>query len=69
VKLFIIGNGFDKGHGLATSYWDFRMYLENHYPNFLSTFEEHYNIYPKMDVDSKRKLLWNEFETNLANIN
>ena len=28
MKLFIIGNGFDKGHGLNTSYWDFRTYLK-----------------------------------------
>ena len=34
MKLFIIGNGFDKGHGLNTSYWDFRTYLKNMYPEF-----------------------------------
>lgn len=68
MKLFIIGNGFDKGHGLSTSYWDFRMYLENLYPEFLNAFEEHYYIYPKMDEAAKQKLLWNELETNLANI-
>lgn len=68
MKLFVIGNGFDKGHGLPTSYWDFRTYLENLYPGFLYAFEEHYYIYPKMDDASKRKLLWNELETNLANI-
>lgn len=68
MKLFIIGNGFDKGHGLATSYWDFRMYLENLYPEFLNAFEEHYYIYPRMDEAAKQKLLWNELETNLANI-
>ena len=26
-ELHIIGNGFDKGHGLKTSYWNFREYL------------------------------------------
>lgn len=30
-KLFIIGNGFDRAHGLATSYDDFRQYLCNTY--------------------------------------
>lgn len=69
MKLFIIGNGFDKGHGLATSYWDFRTYLENRYPDFLNAFEEHYYIYPGMDGNAKRELLWNDLETNLANIN
>ena len=24
--LFVIGNGFDRAHGLKTSYWDFRKY-------------------------------------------
>lgn len=68
MKLFIIGNGFDKGHGLKTGYWDFRKYLENMHPDFLCAFEDHYYIYPKMDEDAKKKQLWNELETNLANI-
>lgn len=68
MKLFIIGNGFDKGHGLQTGYWDFRIYLENLYPEFLYGFEQHYYIYPKSDDAAKKKLLWNEFESNLANI-
>jgi hypothetical protein len=68
VKLFIIGNGFDRGHGLATSYWDFRTYLKNVYPGFLRSFEEHYYIYPRMDESAKRQMLWNDLETNLANI-
>lgn len=68
MKLFIIGNGFDKGHGLATSYWDFRTYLKNIYPEFLRSFEEHYYIYPRMDESAKRQMLWNDLETNLANI-
>ena len=69
MKLFVLGNGFDRAHGLATSYWDFREYLENLYPEFLSDFEEHYYIFPRTDEDSKKELLWNELETNLANIN
>ena len=68
MKLFIIGNGFDKAHGLPTSYWDFRTFLENRFPDFLYAFEQLYNIYPGLDDSSKRNLLWNEFETNLANI-
>lgn len=68
MKLFIIGNGFDIGHGLPTQYWDFRTYLENRDPNFLTVFEEHYDIYPNMSNDEKADLLWNELETNLANI-
>lgn len=68
LKLFIIGNGFDIGHGLPTQYWDFRTYLENLHPDFLQAFEEHYYIYPCMSNEDKKKLLWNELETNLANI-
>lgn len=32
-KLFIIGNGFDRAHCLATSYDKFREYLCNKYMN------------------------------------
>ena len=68
MKLFIIGNGFDIGHKLQTKYWHFRTYLENRYPDFLTAFEAHYDIYPNMSDNEKSNLLWNEFETNLANI-
>lgn len=68
MKLFIIGNGFDKGHGLNTGYWDFRAYLENLYPDFLCAFEQHYDIYPRINDEAKKNLLWNQLESNLANI-
>ena len=68
MKLFIIGNGFDKGHGLNTSYWDFRTYLKNMYPEFLYAFESHYYIYPANYEEAQKNLLWNELEKNLANI-
>lgn len=68
MKLFIIGNGFDRGHELNTSYWDFRNYLNNMYPEFLHSFESHYNIYPSSSEEAHKKLLWNELEKNLANI-
>lgn len=32
-KLFIIGNGFDRAHGLNTSYEDFHQYLKENYPD------------------------------------
>ncbi|EQB89805.1 hypothetical protein J2Z44_001691 [Clostridium punense] len=38
------------------------------YPEFLCAFEEHYYIYPGMINEAKKKLLWNELEANLANI-
>ena len=55
MKLFIIGNGFDIGHGLPTRYWDFRNYLEKNYPVFLKSFEEHYYIYSNMSDKEKAK--------------
>ena len=39
MKLYIIGNGFDRNHGLKTSYWDYRGFLFNHYPRALNDFE------------------------------
>lgn len=68
MKLYIIGNGFDRAHHLPTRYWDFRTYLAQHYPDFLSSFEENYDIYQGMTDEQKGKLLWNALETNLANI-
>lgn len=69
MKLFIIGNGFDKGHCLNTNYWDFRTFLKKCYPDFLYEFESKYNIYPGLDDDEKKEVLWRDFEKNLANIN
>lgn len=68
MKVFIIGNGFDIGHGLKTTYWDFRTFLENVDLDFLQSFENAYNIYPGSNDTSKSELLWGDFEKNLANI-
>lgn len=68
MKLFIIGNGFDRAHGLPTGYWDFREYLNRYHSNFLYDFETHYFIYPGDTDEHKKSLLWSDFETNLANI-
>lgn len=32
-SLFILGNGFDRAHGMETSYEDFQKYLKRKYPN------------------------------------
>lgn len=83
-KLFIIGNGFDKAHGLKTSYWDFRNYLEKYAEGFLIRLENMYNIAPfeKLDKRSKKnkyiqkhrdntvyKTLWKDFECDLGDAN
>ena len=45
-ELYIIGNGFDKGHGLKTSYWNFREYLEKYEAaDRLSNLEEYIKIW------------------------
>ena len=46
MKLYIIGNGFDRAHDLKTSYWDFRCYLERYAEIFLVEFEKLYSFYP-----------------------
>ena len=53
--LFIIGNGFDKAHGLKTSYWDFRNYLEKHAEEFLVQMENMYSIAPFERLDKRFK--------------
>ncbi len=45
-RLYVIGNGFDIAHGLKTSYWDFRRYLERYAEVFLTIFERTYGFYP-----------------------
>ena len=46
MKLYIIGNGFDRAHDLKTSYWDFRCNLEQNEEDFLVEFEKLYGKYP-----------------------
>lgn len=49
--LYVIGNGFDKAHEIHTDYWDFRIFLEENYPEFLQEFERMYNIMPLDDSE------------------
>ncbi len=68
MKLFIIGNGFDIGHGLATKYSDFRRYLKVNHPEFLENFEKHYYLYSTSKESRNQLMLWNKFEENLPKI-
>lgn len=43
MNLFIIGNGFDLNEGLATSYADFKIYLEKNNPSLLDDLGLFYN--------------------------
>lgn len=45
-ELYIIGNGFDKEHGLKISYWNFREYLEKYEEDFLFQMERMYDFAP-----------------------
>lgn len=53
--LFVIGNGFDRAHGLKTSYWDFRKYLEKYAEDFLVQMENLYSIAPFERLDKRFK--------------
>lgn len=68
MKLYVIGNGFDRAHDLPTSYWDFRKYLDSFYPEFLQQLEEHHFLYPGASDKMRKDTLWSEFELKLANI-
>ena len=60
-KLYIIGNGFDLHHGLATSYDDFKKYLKVHNRELLDNLYKYYYLEGEKD-------LWSEFEDNLAHL-
>lgn len=78
-SLYIIGNGFDIAHGIDTKYWNFRVFLEDNYLDFLLEFEKLYNIFPldnteygyseeaqerwNKNVDNE---LWSEFEKTVG---
>lgn len=82
--LFVIGNGFDRAHGLKTSYWDFRKYLEKYAEDFLVQMENLYSIAPferldkrfkkNKNIQNRRddaiyKTLWKNFEYGLGEAN
>lgn len=79
-RMLIVGNGFDLEHGLKTTYWDFREYLEENHLDFLIAFEKMYNFYPidfgdpYVGKDAQRKreetvynMLWEKFEELMGN--
>jgi len=68
MNLFVIGNGFDKAHSLKTDYIDFRDFLYEIYPDFLSSFEEAYGNCLESNRELVNDSLWRTFETNLCNI-
>lgn len=50
-NLFIIGNGFDRAHGLQTSYEDFHQYLKQTYPDA----DENTDLFSSVDLKPDRE--------------
>lgn len=83
-NLFIIGNGFDLGHGMKTAMTDFKSWLEENYFTY-SNGHYFYISYPELlhdgyDVSDNAEFVmycientddgdWNKFETALGKIN
>lgn len=61
-KLFIIGNGFDRAHGMPTEYKDFRRWLVEN--NRFDVIQELQSAYPAKIEDDY--LLWSQFEKALG---
>ncbi|WP_195970936.1 bacteriophage abortive infection AbiH family protein [Clostridium thermobutyricum] len=68
MELFVIGNGFDLGHNLETTYSDFRDYLENTNEVFLMELEQMYGFSNDSDKKLVKEYLWKDFENNLSSI-
>jgi len=57
-KLYIIGNGFDLHHGIKSSYWDFKEYLD----------DIDFELVDKLEKYFGSDSLWSEFEETLADL-
>lgn len=57
-KLIVIGNGFDKAHGLETGYENFKAYLQS----------EHYDFYHSITKYIDAENLWYSFEDALGTL-
>lgn len=67
-KLYVIGNGFDLYHGLATSYLSFGVFLKEKYPVLYESMVTYYGL-PSIENGNEHYLggfLWSELETALA---
>lgn len=61
-KLYIIGNGFDRAHGLNTAYTDFYAFLCNQHKDFIESLCE---FYPILEDEDK----WSCFEESVSHLN
>ena len=58
MKLFVIGNGFDRGHNIPCLYSDFYNYLNENRGDILDIMEKFYSV----EINSD---LWSDFEKSL----
>lgn len=58
MKLFVIGNGFDIGHGMPCKYCHFQEYLNDNREDIVEVMEKFY-------YTGKDSELWSDFETSL----
>ena len=63
IKLYIIGNGFDKSHNLPTGYDDFHQFIVGNYTDLENLFEEYFQL------KTNEKYLWSDFENDLGTYN
>lgn len=61
MQLYIIGNGFDRAHGMPTSYMDFYKYIQKKDRELASYMDEYY-------VECCGNNLWTYFEDLLGNL-
>lgn len=61
MKLYIIGNGFDRHHKMPTGYSDYKVFLSTHYPGAIKAFESFDYLIKESDGD-----LWSDIESNLT---
>ena len=64
--LYIIGNGFDKHHGINSGYYDYAEWLNCHNSLLLREIEEKYGYWVTENGEND---FWSKFEENLAEIN
>lgn len=63
--LYIIGNGFDRYLGIASSYQDFHKYMISQWPNGEILSNQLERFFPALD-DKGNCLLWSDFENALG---
>jgi len=68
MRLYVIGNGFDLAHAMATTYGDFRKYLVQNKVGYVDKLEMDYGI-GISDTSDPIKDLWQDFETMLGEHN